>query len=145
MPNPQIPTWLIGTAVTNLTVTPLTLGADGTLTPGTTQSLTGHLDAIDLKQENVTEPVMPLDNRLQNDVIVASRTELTLAEILTHSAGNFLAAVANASDYCSATFSRGGLTFTGNFVVLSYREGIRRGKSVGTLSLGPCGLPVQWA
>jgi hypothetical protein len=141
----NIPTWLVGTAVTAISITPLTVGSDGSLTAGTLASLTGHLDEINLEQLNDLENIVPMDERLNNDVITGSGTLLTLVEILASSGGNILAGIGNSVDYVTASFSRGGKAFTGTFVVKGYTEGIRRGKSVGTMRLSPCGLAVTYA
>ena len=141
----NIPTWLVGTAVTAISITPLTVGSDGALTAGTLASLTGHLDEINLEQLNDLENIVPMDVRLNNEVITGSGTLLTLVEILAISGGNILAGIGNSVDYVSASFSRGGKAFTGTFVVKGYSEGIRRGKSVGTMRLSPCGLAVTYA
>ena len=144
MSNP-IPPWLIGSAVTAVSITPLSVASDGTLTAGTSISLTGHLDEITLEQYNHTENIVPLDTRQDNEVIVASGTAMTLIEILTRTGGNFLAAVGNSGDYVSAGFARGGKTWSGTFVVKGYVEMIRRGKCVGTLRLAPCGTGVSYS
>ena len=141
----SIPTWLVGTAVTAISITPLTVASDGTLTAGSADSLTGHLDEINLEQANDLENIAPMDVRHNNEVITGSGTQLTLVEILASSSGNILAGVSNAYDYVSASFSRGGKAYTGTFVVKGYGEGIRRGKSVGTLRLAPCGIAVSYA
>jgi len=141
----SIPTRLVGTAVTAISITPLTVASDGTLTAGTAASLTGHLDEINLEQANDLENIVPMDVRENNEVITGSSTLLTLVEILAHSGGNILAATANAYDYVQASFARGGKAYTGTFVVKAYAEGIRRGKSVGTLRLSPCGIAVTYA
>jgi hypothetical protein len=141
----NIPTWLVGTAVTAISITPLTVGSDGSLSAGSLASLTGHLDEINLEQVNDLENIVPMDERLNNEVITGSGTLLTLVEILAHSGGNILAGIVNAYDYVQASFSRGGKAYTGTFVVKGYSEGIRRGKSVGKLSLSPCGIVVTYA
>lgn len=141
----SIPTWLVGTAVTAISITPLTVASDGTLTAGSAASLTGHLDEISLEQSNDLETIVPLDVRQNNEVITGSGTQLTLIEILASSGGNILAAVSNTYDYVLASFARGGKSYTGTFVVKGYGEGIRRGKSVGTLRLAPCGIAVTYA
>lgn len=141
----SIPTWLVGTAVTAIAITPLTVASDGTLTPGTAASLTGHLDEIGLEQANDLENIVPMDVRENNEVITGSGTQLTLVEILASANGNILAGVADAYDYVQASFSRGGKAYTGTFVVKGYGEEIRRGKSVGTLRLSPCGIAATYA
>jgi|GEM_PF-2578098 len=140
----QIPDWLTGAGVIAIVITPLTVANDGTFTVGTTQSLTGHLDEITLEQYNQLENITPLDSRQDNEVIVASGTNLNLYEILSRANGNFLSLVGNGTDYVQAGFSRGGKSFAGTFVVRSYKESLRRGKSVGILSLSPCGIGVAY-
>lgn len=140
-----IPTWLVGSHVTAISITPLTVAGDGSFTLGTTQSLTGHLDEITLEQFNETENIAPMDVRQNNEVITGSGANLILIEILSSSGGNFLAAAGNANDYVQASFARGGKSFTGQFVVKNYSEGLRRGKSVGTLRLAPAGIGVVYA
>ena len=141
----QLPAWLTGAGVTSIVITPLTVNPDGTFTVGTAQSLTGHLDEIVLEQYNKLENITPLDEREDNEVIIASGTSLVLIEILAKSSGCFLAAVGNATDYVQAGFARGGHTFSGTFVIKGYKETIRRGKSVGELTVSPCGIGIVYA
>lgn len=140
----QIPPWLTGLAVTNIVITPLTVNPDGTFTLGTAQSLSGHLDEIALEQYNLLENITPLDSRQDNEVIVGSGTTIQLIEILAKSGGNSLSSAGNGFDYIDATFTRGGSTYTGTFVVKGYKETIRRGKSVGILTMSPCGTGISY-
>lgn len=141
----NIPTWLVGSGVTAISITPLTVNSDGSYTLGSSSSLSGHLDEISLEQVNDTENIVPFDTRQNNEVIVGSGTTLTLVEILAKSGGNILAAIGNSYDYVQASFSRGGKAFTNVFVVKGYSEEIKRGKSVGTLQLSPAGSGVTYA
>lgn len=138
-----VPTWLIGRFVTAISVIPQTVGSDGTLTAGTSHSMTGRLDEITWTGENTTESIMGFDTRQDNKVITESGVTLELTEILDQQAAtntNVLSAVYAASDYVLVTFTRGGKAFTGFFTVGTYNESLVRGKSVGKLSLLPCGL-----
>lgn len=144
MPN-QIPAWLTGAGVTNIVITPLTVAADGTFTAGTAQSLTGRLDEIVVEQASDLQNITPIDERQDNFAIVGSGTSLILVEILARSGGCHLASIGNGFDYVQAGFSRGGFGFSGTFVVKGYRETIRRGKSVGELTVAPCGVGAAFA
>lgn len=146
----QIPTWLIGKFVTGLVAVSLSADSQGNLTTDNTFAMTGLLDEITPTSTNDTENIVPLDVRQNNEVIVGSGSSLTLVEILNQQtgnqapAGNCLQQIAFASDYMGFTFSRSGLVYTGYFVIGEYSEGIRRGKSVGTLSVKPCGIAVAY-
>lgn len=143
MPN-TLPNWLTGAGVTAIVITPLTVNPDGTFSVGTANSLTGRLDEIGLEQVNTLANITPLDERQDNEAIVGSGTTLTLIEILAKLNGCILSAVGNSCDYVQAGFARGGHTYSGTFVVKSYRETIRRGKSVGELVVSPCGVGVSY-
>jgi hypothetical protein len=155
---PSIPTWLIGKNVTAISAVAqqvnATTGALTNLTVNgtTTFVMTGQLDEITPTSTNDTENIVPLDVRQNNEVIVGSGTSLTLVEILNQSlyaagppvtGGNVLLLIAFAADYVYITFTRGGTTFSGYFVVGEYAQSLRRGKSVGTLTLKPCGISVS--
>lgn len=140
----QIPAWLTGAGVTSIVIIPLTVNPDGSFTDGTSQSLTGRLDEILLEQENDLVDVTPMDVRQKNEVIVESGTNLVLIEILAAVGGCILSAVGNSSDYVQAGFARGGHSYSGTFVIKSYKETIHKGKSVGVLTLAPCGIGVVY-
>lgn len=138
-----VPNWLIGKYVTSIAAIPQTVGADGTLTPGSSQPLTGLLDEIGLEQYNDTENIVPMDIRQDNELIIGSGARLTLTEILSRTSGtgfNVLSQIGNANDYVSITFTRATRPFVGIFVIKSYSEALRRGKSTGTMTLGPSGI-----
>lgn len=143
MPN-QIPAWLTGSGVTSIVITPLSVAADGTFTAGTSQSLTGRLDEIVVEQYNTLQNITPIDERLDNEVITGTGTSLILVEILAKAGGCILAEVGSTADYVQAGFSRGGKSYAGTFVIKSYRETLRRGKSVGELTVSPCGIGVTY-
>ena len=153
----SIPTWLIGKYVTSISVQPLTPNlSTGLLGPLTISGLTafvmtGQLDEITPTSANDTENIVPLDVRQNNEVIIGSGTSLTLVEILNQNlytstngpgtfAGNVLMQLAARADYAFITFTRGGSIWSSYFVVGEYGQSIRRGKSVGTMSLKPCGI-----
>lgn len=142
-----VPPWLVGRNVTAISITGETAGSDGTLTPGSTITLTGHLDEITLDQVNDTENIVPLDVRQNNEVITGSGTSMSIVEILSAygTTGNLLATVAESLDLAVFTYTRGGKAFTCTHVIKGYTEGIRRGKSVGTMSLGPAGVAPTYA
>lgn len=139
-----VPQWLLGREVTAIAIIPQTVGAGGVLTPGTSAPLTGLLDEIAPDEYNDTENIVPMDVRQDNEVIIGSGIRLMLREILSPNTGasfNVLAQAGALYDYVSVTFTRSGLTpFTSFFVIKGYTESIVRGKSMGTLTLGPAGI-----
>ncbi len=136
-----IPTWLLGRHVTAITITGQTVAADGTLsTSGSARSLVGRLDEITFNQENETEEIQALDKRAKNPVIVSSGSSFTFIEILrsndaTVTPTNILADVGQLFDYILVSCTRGGRIWAGYFVIKSYQESIRRGKSTGQLTV----------
>lgn len=140
----NLPNWLTGAGVTAIVITPLSVNPDGSFVVGSAQSLTGRLDEILLEQTNTFANITPLDERQDNEAIVASGTTLTLVEILAKLNGCILSSIGNSCDYVQAGFARGGHTYSGTFVIKSYRETIRRGKSVGELVVSPCGVGVSY-
>lgn len=140
-----VPTWLIGKYVTSITIIGLAASSTGALSATGTYALTGLLDEITPTATNDTENIVPLDVRQNNEVIVGTGQSLTLVEILNQQwsggvVGNCLAQVAYNNDYAQFTFTRGGIPFTEIYVIGEYAESIRRGKSVGTLTVKPAGI-----
>ena len=138
-----IPPWIIGRNVTLFSIAPCTVATNGVVTVGTTVPLAGLCDEINLDLENETENIVAFDVRQNNKVIVGTGQAITLVEILNAAAVLANAGIAN--DYCQITYTRGGKAWTGIFVILGYKEGIRRGKSTGELSVAEAGIPIQYA
>ena len=137
----SIPAWLIGKNVTVCNIKPLTIDAAGTIsTAASNVDCRLQLDEISIELVNNTEVISGLDERQDNHVIVSSDCTITLVEILKRSGSNILAGIfmgltlANA-DWVLVTITRGAQTFTFYGVMTRYSEGIRRGKSVGTLAI----------
>ena len=135
----KIPMWLIGRAITTCSLTPCTLGSDGTLTEGTGATLIGRLDEVQVASRNTLENISPMDCRQANNVITESDTTFTLTEIMQNasnaSVDNVLSLMAYGYDYAKVVLARDGKTYTFYGVVGDYGETIRKGKCTATLSL----------
>lgn len=130
------PNWLIGKNVTNISIAGITIDASGTITVASSSSLVGQLDEIQPNSHNTTEEINAMDRRAENEVIISSGSGLTLVEILKRS-GNVLAPIGENYDHCQIVFTRGGRTHTGQYVIKDYNETMRKGKSVGQMTVGP--------
>lgn len=147
----NVPTWLIGKFVTGMAAIGQIVATNGDLSNDTTYSLVTLLDEITPEATNDTENIVPLDVRQNFEVIVGSGQAITLVEILNQQtgtsapAGNCLQQLSYAYDIALITFTRSGLVFSGYFTIGSYGESIRRGKSVGTLTCKPAGIPISYS
>jgi hypothetical protein len=148
----NVPTWLIGRYLTAISIIPQAVSG-GVLSPGTTFALTGLLDEITLDAINDMDDIVPLDIRQNNRVIIGSGVNMTLVEILNQinstgtfgTGGNCLRQAALAEDYQYVTFTQpSGNVFQEYFVTSQYGEGLRRGKSVGTMQVEPCGISLAY-
>ena len=139
-----VPQWLIGRYVTSIAIVPGTVSqTTGLFTAGSSMPLTGLLDEIELDQYNDVENIVPMDVRQDNEIIIGSGSRMTLREILssfTSASFNVLSQVMVGYDYCQVTFTRAGVSFSGIFVCKGYVEGLVRGKSMGSLTIGPSGI-----
>lgn len=140
-----IPVWLIGQHITTLNIIPQAVAADGTLSDGATSSLVGCIDEISPSLDVEEEEISPMTATTGNMVTTLNMPRLILVEVLRKNGVNILAAAAAGSDYFKIVFVRGSQTWTGYFKRGAYQEGIRRGKSSGTLNLQPCGINVGYA
>ena len=135
----KIPTWLLGRHITTITLTPLTVAADGTLTPGTAASLSGYIDGVELTGQKTTENIQSIDNIRANYVVTEIETSVTLTEILktndtSGTPTNILAsAYYSAFDLALVTLARGGRSYTFYSLMSSYAENINKGKSTGKM------------
>lgn len=132
-----IPQWIIGRNAV-ATIAPVTVATDGTVTVGTVTTLTAILDEVSTGLENQTEQIVPYDVTINQNVKIGSGQTITLIEILNPAA--VLAEAGMAGDYAQVTIARGGKTWTFVGLIMRYEEPIRRGKSVGTLTLSESGI-----
>lgn len=116
-------------------VTPYQMNEAGELHPSNELSLTGVIDSIDFKSKNMLENISGMSSGLKNYVIVENESSVVLVEILKSIGRNFLAEVAYGFRYAKVILNRGQQTWSFLGVVESYEETIRRGKSLGHLSL----------
>jgi hypothetical protein len=138
-----VPIWMTGKAVSTVTVQYASAGSDGTLTlGGSSQSLVGLVDEITYSGSNTVENIAALTSQRDNDVAIEINDSITLSEILRTGANNcFLAYVWNnadntaGSEYIQVVVTRGGNTWTFVGIMQSYNEGLRKGKTVGRLSV----------
>lgn len=134
---PAVPTWFTASGGYPFTVsiTRVTRGADGTLSSQASNSLLGQLDSVTLSSENTQENISAMDSRRGNNVILESATTFTLEEILKGNGTNILANVAYSFDYALISVTRGGQSYSFYGVIGSYSESLRKGKSMGTLTV----------
>lgn len=134
---PSIPVWLTGRHVTQVTITPQTVGADGTLTAGTTVSLVGTLDEVTLDSAPELEEISPMDTVRQNMVLLKDGVRVTFMQLLKKNGTNLLAAAANTADVFQYVVTRGAQTYTGYGHRGAYNESMRRGRSTSSLTFEP--------
>lgn len=130
-----IPVWILGRHLTTASLTQQLIASDGTFTPGSSWSLLGQLDEIDVETTNELENITPMDVRQNNYVPVSTESTFTLTEILKSNGVNILANAAVAGDYWYVVLTRGGQSWGFYGVVESYNEGLRRRKTTGRLVL----------
>lgn len=131
----QVPLWAIGRHVTVCSLTPQTVGADGTLSDGASTSLVGSLDGVEFSSNPEVEEISPITTTRANDVLVKDRTEITLVEILKHTGTNILAAAVTSATYFKVIITRGAQTWTFYGLRGAYSESLQRGKSTASLTL----------
>jgi hypothetical protein len=137
-----IPDWLLGRHLTAVTITPQTEGAGGVLTAVTASSavLTTTIDSIRLAQNPVTSNISAVNNQRANNVIEEDDGSLVVTQILrkgdtSATPTNLLGVLAMGWDYFSATFTRGGRTWTGIYVRGPYTDGVAsKGKNVAEMT-----------
>ena len=144
-----IPVWLTGRYVTAYVITGQTVAADGNLADATTtgiQPLAGVWSEIDLTMSPSTEEISASDSTRQHTVIIQEASRIRMSTILqknlpagaaANTVANPLAHIASAYDVFKIVFTRGGKTWTAYFTRGEYSEGIRKGRTEGTLSGEP--------
>lgn len=133
-----VPRWVIGRRVTGLSIIPQTEGADGTLSAGTTASLTGKLDSVRISSNPETAEISAMDAARQSNTILKEATTITVTEILQAtgaSTDNALATFATAYDVGQFTLIRAGKTWTFYGRRGEYNESIDKGRATGVLTL----------
>lgn len=116
-------------------VIPYQADENGNFQPSDELSLTGVVDSIDFKSKNILENVSGMSSRFKNYVVIENESSIILVEILKSIGRNFLAEVAYGFRYAKVVLTRGQQTWSFLGVIESYEENIRRGKSIGCLSL----------
>lgn len=130
-----VPEWLRGRNVTVFNLIPQTDAANGTLTPGTTTSLAGTWQEIDIDSEAETEEISPADATRQNHMLIKDNYRFRCTGIIKRSSTNQPAAVLSANDYFQMNCTRGGQSWSGYFVKSRYSERIRKGASTWEVEL----------
>ena len=130
-----IPEWLRGRNVTVFSLVPQTDAANGTLTPGTSTSLTGVWEEIDIEVEVETEEISPADANRQNHMIIKDNYRFRCTGILKRSSANQPAAILAANDIFQMNCTRGGQVWSGYFVRGRYSESLRKGRSTWSVEL----------
>lgn len=130
-----IPVWLRGRNVTTFTLVPQTVAANGTLTPGFSESLAGVWEEIDITVDTQTEEISPADATRQNNVVIKDGYTFRCTGILKANGANQPAAILAANDVFQMNVTRGGQAWSGYFVRSNYRETIRAGRSTWEVTL----------
>lgn len=130
----QIPAWLVREF--SATITPLAAASDGTLTPGSTASLVGQLDSMEVTGNKETENISPMDSYPKNYVPVEIETTFVVTEILKRNGINILAAAYyGPDDYAEFVCARGGQTYDFIGLMNNYTEPLKKGKNTGQLTI----------
>lgn len=140
-----IPQWLTGRGVTAFNIIPQTVAAaDGTLSAGTSRSLVGMWDSIEISYQPETEEISAADSARTNTVKLKDSWTFRCTQILRKAIGtgpvNPLASMVGANDIFSVTFTRtsnvtagaGTASWTAPFLCTGYTESIAKGRSTGT-------------
>lgn len=133
----SIPVWLVGKHVTAVTLTPQSVASDGTITDTTpVATMVGHVDEVTISMRSENEEISPMNTTRLNHVQLKVGTTITIHEILKSNGTNYLATAATgATAVFKVLVTRGGQGFTFYGLLESYEEGLRRGKSTGSMTL----------
>lgn len=126
-----------GRDVTNLTIVPQNVAADGTLSPQSTSVLTGLLDNVTIDTNPEQVEISALDAVRQQMYILKEANSVTLTEILQAggSSPNVLRAFANNYDVGQFTATQGGKTWAFYGRRGQYTEQWDKGRLTGRLTL----------
>lgn len=133
-----IPQWVIGRAVSNLSIN-IQTEVNGVFTPTSTLMLNGQLESIMLRFQPEELEISPLDATTTNDVILKDSVTLELTELLQTTAPasgnqNVLAAfVASGNQVGFFTVTRGGKTWSFYGRRSTYSDGGDKGVWKSTL------------
>lgn len=125
----DLPMWAIGKHYTSVILTPLTVNTtSGALTEVTASnvSLFGHLDEINLNITSNVENISPINNDVENNVILETALTYDLTEFEKSVGTNLLASAFFATIssvpvvYWKFQLARGAQTFTGYGVMTDY-------------------------
>jgi hypothetical protein len=139
----QIKNFALGRLTGSFTMTPYSLGADGTLTPGTSRSLTGQMKTCRFKQSNDNESLVATPGRAKNEIILESGSEVEFGGLLyandsPGSPTNWATNLVQNYDYFALSWVRGGMAITMLGIVRDFEENIEgKGGIPFTFSLGP--------
>jgi len=122
----KIPTWAIGKHITAFTLVPQNIGADGTLTDATTNTLVfyGHLQEIEMETSVSFENISAMDRPFENNVPYEVATTYRVTEIDKYTAPGSLSAKAMFElpySIWKITLTRGANTWTGYCIPGNYR------------------------
>lgn len=136
------PDWLLGRAITTITVTPGSLVA-GAFTPGTGRSFYTTVDEIEWTLNVTAEDIRPITQFHQHMFPTSRGNGFRLREIMRATAGpagesgNSLADMLHDFEYFQVVFTRGARTWTGTYSNGGYVENPGPGKSTGTATFNP--------
>jgi len=134
---PAVPNWCLGRHLTAVTLTPQAVDTSGNLTAGTARTITGQAKSIKIKPITKHEDIRPVNSVRANHVITGYDTTVEIELIIAQGAtGNALTEIWTTYDYVNVSFTRGGKTWAGYFVIGELEDGIaEQGKNVATLAL----------
>lgn len=131
-----LPTWLKGRHLTAVTFTPQTVAADGTLTPGSAQTLTALVTNIMLESDPEKEEINPVNATRANNEITLENSRLECDVLLKSNGTNSLALLATTADIIVAVFTRGGQTWTFTGSRGRFSDGVAsRGRNTSHMTL----------
>jgi hypothetical protein len=139
------PQWLLGRHQTAVTITPTVTDTAGNITPGSSQSLVGTLDSIELGNEPQMENISAMDSTQANWVPLEDDTTITVTEIMKQKSGSypvsFLRIFYIGSREGVFAFTAGGETCAFTFEAGAYRETyVGKGKRQSILTLRQKGV-----
>lgn len=135
--------FLLGRGLSQMTITPQSVAADGTLTDGTAGSLLATFKTFSFTQDNNTEEVSASSSKRQNMIIVDGGTSINFTGLLfsNDSVGspvNVARAQVQNADYIKAIWNSGGIVFRCFGIVDKYEEEVSgKGAVTYSLSLSP--------
>lgn len=133
-----LPTYLLGSHLTAITVASVSVDASGTWTVGAANSIRAYIQTVDGTLSNETEDIRPVWEIQQNNVRVGVGNSLRIGALQNSAAANLLVTLAAGFTYCQVAWTQGASTFTGKYIIGSLGYGVNaRGANLNTLDLLP--------